>query len=302
MTGGLARDVRLERIAVALDDPGPPQPVSRPRPSPTVDQRPKRISVTSVDRLKADPFAFYAQAVLGLRQLDSVDADHTAAWKGSAVHEVLEKWLAEDDCDPEKLLARARSLLAGETIHPMLRALWSPRLMEAIGWVAGEERVNRAEGRRPIAAERKGEATIGGISLDGRADRIDRLADGRLAIIDYKTGKAPAQKAVDAGFALQLGLLGLIVRAGGFGDIQGEPVAHEYWSLAKHGAAFGKRSSPDKEMGASDFLAHAEANFREAAEKWLVGTEPFTAKLNPAFAPYGDYDQLMRLEEWYGRE
>jgi len=302
MTGGLARDVRLERIAAALDDPGPPQPAGRPRPSPPAEQRPKRISVTAVDRLKADPFAFYAQAVLGLRQLDAVDADHTAAWKGSAVHEVLEKWLAEDECDPDKLLDRARALLSGETIHPMLRALWAPRLLEAIGWVAGEERANRAEGRRPVAAERKGVADVGGISLDGRADRIDRLADGTLAIIDYKTGKAPAQKAVDTGFALQLGLLGLIARAGGFGDVKGEPAAHEYWSLAKHGAAFGKRSCPDKEMGAADFLAHAEANFREAAGKWLLGTEPFTAKLNPAFAPYGDYDQLMRLEEWYGRE
>ena len=35
---------------------------------------------------------------------------------------------------------------------------------------------------------------------------------------------------------------------------------------------------------------------------WLTGSEPFTAKLNPAYAPYGDYDQLMRLEEWYGRK
>ena len=290
MTGGLARDIRLERIAAALDEPGPPQPAGRPRPCPPPEQRPKRISVTAVDRLKADPFAFYAQAVLGLRQLDAVDADHTAAWKGSAVHEVLEKWLAEDECDPDKLLDRARALLAGETIHPMLRALWAPRLLEAIGWVAGEERANRAEGRRPAAAERKGVADIGGISLDGRADRIDRLADGGLAIIDYKTGKAPAQKAVEAGFALQLGLLGLIARAGGFGDIKGEPRRHEYWSLAKHGAAFGRRSCPDKDMGAEEFLAHAEANFREAAAKWLLGEEPFTAKLNPAFAPYGDYD------------
>ena len=36
--------------------------------------------------------------------------------------------------------------------------------------------------------------------------------------------------------------------------------------------------------------------------RWLTGSEPFTAKLNPAYAPYGDYDQLMRLEEWYGRK
>jgi ATP-dependent helicase/nuclease subunit B len=33
-----------------------------------------------------------------------------------------------------------------------------------------------------------------------------------------------------------------------------------------------------------------------------LGDEPFQAKLNPAYAPYEEYDQLMRLEEWYGRE
>jgi ATP-dependent helicase/nuclease subunit B len=302
MTGGLARDTRLERLAAALDDPGALEPAGRPRPAPRTDLRPRRISVTEVDRLKADPFAFYAQAMLGLRSLDPVDADHSAAWKGTAVHKVLEQWLADDDCDPASLLPRAQALLAGETIHPMLRALWQPRLMEAIRWVEAEERANRAEGRRPLKAEIRGEAVIDGVAVHGRADRIDKLAGGGLAIIDYKTGKAPAQKAVEAGFALQLGLLGLIARAGGFKDVDGEPLAHEYWSLTKYGDSFGKRVCPDKKMGAAEFLAHAEGHFREAARKWLTGEEPFTAKLNPAYAPYGDYDQLMRLEEWYGRE
>jgi ATP-dependent helicase/nuclease subunit B len=59
---------------------------------------------------------------------------------------------------------------------------------------------------------------------------------------------------------------------------------------------------PDKDMEPGEFLEHAGRNFADAAQKWLTGTEPFTAKLNPAYAPYGDYDQLMRLEEWYGRK
>ncbi len=64
MTGGLAHDTRLERLALTLDNPGRPKPVDRPEPRPRLEQRPKKISVTSVDRLKADPFAFYAQEVL----------------------------------------------------------------------------------------------------------------------------------------------------------------------------------------------------------------------------------------------
>ena len=301
ISGGLPRDLRLERITAALDDPGPPKPAERPGPSPPAEQRPKRISVTAVDRLNADPFAFYAQAILRLRELDAVDADHTARWKGSAVHEVFEHWLREDQCDPDKLRPRAERLLADETIHPMLRALWGPRLLEAIDSLAGLERRNREAGRRPLAAEVTGEAPIAGIAVHGRVDRIDRLADGSLAIIDYKTGAPPSGKAVEQGFALQLGLLALIARAGGFAEIDGDPGGFEYWSLAKR--LLDKNPiRPGKDMSAEEFLAHAYRHFAEAAEKWLSGTEPFTAKLNPAFAPYGDYDQLMRLEEWYGRE
>jgi ATP-dependent helicase/nuclease subunit B len=302
ISGRLPRDLRLERITRALDDPGPARPVERPAPNPPAEQRPERISVTSVDRLKADPFAFYAQAILKLRTIDPIDADYSARWKGEEVHKTLQSWLQHDQCDPDKLRPRAERLLKDEAIHPMLRALWAPRLLEAIDWIAALERENQALGRRPLAAEVDGETALAGVTVHGRADRIDRLAGGGIAVVDYKTGAPPTQKAVDAGFALQLGLLGLIGRAGGFAGASGEPQAFEYWSLTRSKSGFGKLMRPDKDMGPEEFLAHAYRNFAEAAGKWLTGTEPFTAKLNPAYAPYGDYDQLMRLEEWYGRK
>lgn len=302
LSGGLPRDLRLERITGVLDDAGAPKPVDRPAPSPPAEQRPERISVTSVDRLMSDPFAFYAQSILGLRRLEPVDADHTAAWKGIAVHQALQEWLDHDECDPAKLRPRAEQLLRDEAIHPMLRALWAPRLLEAIDWMADQERGNRANGRRPIKAEVEGEAVVSGVTVHGRADRIDRLSGGGLAIIDYKTGAPPTQKAVKEGFALQLGLLGLIGRAGGFDQVSGDPEAFEYWSLARYRGKFGRLMTPDKDMEPGEFLEHAGRNFAEAVQKWLTGNEPFTAKLNPAYAPYGDYDQLMRLEEWYGRK
>jgi ATP-dependent helicase/nuclease subunit B len=302
ISGGLPRDVRLERISRALDNPGPPQPVDRPAPSPAPEQRPEKISVTAVDRLKADPFAFYARAILDLKAEDRVDDDHTARWKGTAVHLVLQEWQQHDNCDPDKLRLRAELLLADEAIHPMLRALWAPRLLEAIDWIASLERSNQQEGRRPLRAEADGEAVMAGVTVYGRADRIDRLPGGGLAIIDYKTGQPPSQKTVDEGFALQLGLLGLIGRAGGFEGVSGDPQAFEYWSLARYRGKFGRLMQPDKDMQPGEFLDHAYRNFADAVQKWLTGTEPFTAKLNPAYAPYGDYDQLMRLEEWYGRK
>lgn len=298
----------LARWARMLDDPGAYRPVARPQPCPPADRRPKRISVTEVDRLKADPYAFYARRMLRLLPLDAVDADPTAAWKGTAVHAVLEHWFREDAADPARLHARARSMLAGADTHPMLRALWLPRVMEAIDWIAQRYVENLAQGRGIVDVERSGSIAFAGVELRGTFDRIDRMADGTMAIVDYKTGKPPSARAVRAGYSLQLGLLGLILEKGGFEGIAGKAAAFEYWTLAKGKDGFGSIATPVDPEGkygripTGDFVAIAADNFREAVEAWLTGDQPFTARLVPEYAPYADYDQLMRKDEWYGRE
>jgi len=306
MTGGLTRAPQLAKWAAAIDRPGEFAPASQPAPAPPAEIRPRSISVTEVDRLKADPYAFYARKMLKLSPLDPVDADPSAAWRGSAVHEVLEGWMKEDDCDPDKLLARAEALLTSQAAHPLMRALWQPRLAEAVEFIAGQVEENRAGGRRPLAAEIRGRAVVAGVALGGTADRIDRMADGSLAIVDYKTGAPPSAKAVQNGFSLQLGLLGLIADKRGFDGIEGATACFEYWSLARdRSGALGYVKSPvggRSGIDPAEFTEMAERNFAAAAARWLTGSEPFTAKLNPAYAPYGDYDQLMRLDEWYGRE
>jgi len=301
-----ARD--LEGWADALDDPLVHEPADRPHPSPPAELRPTRISVTEVDRLKADPYAFYARRVLGLSPLDPVDADPSAAWRGLAVHLILERWWEESGCAPGRLAPLARAMLADERTHPMVRALWEPRLMEAVDWIDGRVAADAAEGRTVASAEGSGAVTIADVRLTGRYDRVDRLPDGRLAIVDYKTGQAPSVAAVREGFSLQLGMLGVIAERGGFEGLSGAAGAFEYWSLAKKGDAFGSVSTPVHPDGKGDriptdrFTATAAAAFTEAAGKWLTGTEPFTAKLVPEHAPYAEYDQLMRRDEWYGRD
>jgi ATP-dependent helicase/nuclease subunit B len=103
---------------------------------------------------------------------------------------------------------------------------------------------------------------------------------------------------------MQLGLLAWIADQGGFPGIDGKVTAFEYWSLAKRQGRIGFVDTPAGRKGgveAADFAAAAAAQFTDAAGNWLTGSEPFTAKLHPEYAPYGDYDQLMRRDEWYGR-
>jgi ATP-dependent helicase/nuclease subunit B len=167
-------------------------------------------------------------------------------------------------------------------------------------------RANR--GRVVLASEISGALNFDGVKVMGRADRIDRLADGTLAIVDYNTGAPPSKQQVTAGFALQLGLLGLMARDGTFERdglvVTGDPARFEYWSLLKNDGEFGDCSEPLKraprEAGLlpEDFLPHHEDKLRLAISRFIRGRDPFKARENPDYAGYDEYDQLMRLEEW----
>jgi ATP-dependent helicase/nuclease subunit B len=306
LTGGMRRDGEKVLIARRLDAAAY-APARRPEPAPPAATRPREIAVTEVDRLQADPYAFYARAVLRLSAWDAVDAEPSPAWRGTLVHGALEQWLRQDGCAPDRLEARIAAMLADTATHPLMRTLWTPRLAEAVRWIGEEMTANIAAGRIPIEAEIFGETEIAGVTLYGKVDRIDRLADGGLAIVDYKTGKAPSPKEVGAGYAMQLGLLGLIAENGGFPNVTGTPSTFEYWSLARGSrGGFGHVSSPvaagrDDRIPPEDFTRRSAGIFAAAAGRWLTGDESFTAKLHPERAPYDDYDQLMRLDEWYGR-
>ena len=301
---------RYALLARAIDAPSAYGPARRPAPVPPVAARPRVIPVTDVDRLKADPFAFYARRILRLARLDPVDADAGPAWRGTAVHDVLQRWAEAGTLDPADLEARARAMFDQPQVHPLLKALWQPRLIESIRWIAAEVARDTAECRTILSVEQEGRAEVAGVTLMGKADRLDRLADGRIGIIDYKTGKPPSARQVKAGFSLQLGLLGVLAELGGFDGLGPSPRAgdFEYWSLAKKGDQFGYRERPVDPMGKRDkivtdeFTAHAHAHFETLANDYLLGNAPFVAQLNPELANYGDYDQLMRLEEWYGRD
>ncbi|WP_133365180.1 double-strand break repair protein AddB [Qipengyuania sediminis] len=291
-------------LARALADAPRSPPYPRPEPCPAQEQRDVAISATALDRLLGDPYQFYAQAILQLRELEGIDADPGPAWQGQTVHTILERWHAAAKADPGAQIAPIMDAVMEEAnANPLLRALWEPRLMAALGWAT--EAVRRGD-REVLAVEIKGEMERQGVRIHGRADRIDRLPDGGLGIVDYKTGKPPSAKQVAQGFALQLGVLGLIAEAGGFPGVVGNPEAFEYWSLAKSDKSptgFGFTASPvGKLIAAEDFLPLAARKLDHALATYIKGAEPFRARQKPDYPGYATYDQLMRLAEWLPHE
>jgi ATP-dependent helicase/nuclease subunit B len=305
----LEHEVEAVRVARALDWAEPAPPCPQPAPMPSAEQRRVGISATALDRLRGDPYQFYAREILRLRALDPLDADATPAWRGIVVHDVLKQWHDAGSRRGE-LLPLAERTLAAMSAHPFMRGLWRPRLMAALEWVEGHNAELAVAGRVPIAWEADGAIDIAGVRLHGRADRIDRCADGTLAVVDYKTGKPPSGRMVQEGYALQLGLIALIAERGGFAGIDGLANGFEYWALQKKQGkdTFGYMEEPvlegnRKKTGLPrDEFVEATLDFlMEAIARWILGSEAFTARPNPDLPGYTDYDQLMRLEEWQGR-
>ena len=310
LLGSLAEDHRERRmveLSRAMGRAIPAQSHPRPAPTPTAEQRDVDISATALDRLLGDPYQFYAQKILQLSDLDALDAEPGPLWQGNAAHLILQRWHEARETDPSAPLAPIMdAVLEEEGTDPVTRGLWQPRLEAALRWI--EEQVDAAPERKVLAVEKKGAMIYDDVRVHGRADRIDRLPDGGLAIVDYKTGSPPSAAMVEEGFALQLGILGLIAERGGFDGLAGDPESYEYWSLGKakgenaHG--FGYVEVPlkvgNKRSGVApeEFLPLTAAKLSEAIARFVKGSDPFTARENPDYPAYDTYDQLMRLDEW----
>ncbi len=307
------------RWAAALDQPEAAQPVQRPAPRPPRHMRPDAISVTEVPELLADPYAFYAKRVLRLRALDPLDADVGALDYGTIVHAALARFVTRisrasggwpgGDAAAAIWDAAAEEALEAQGPRPALAAFWRPRLRRIGAFVIEEEARLRGDGF--VAAsftERKGEIVLkrprGEVTLRARVDRIDRLGDGSLNVLDYKTGTLPAEAALLDGSAPQLPLEAAMAARGAFEGVPTAPVrALTYWRLTG-----GHEPGEVKEMitEAADVERLAEEALERLGalvDRFLLGDAPFPARPHPGRAPKGgDYDHLARVAEWANAE
>lgn len=296
----------------ALDQPADgPHQVSPPRPCPPQPLRPRRLSVTEIETWLRDPYAIYARHILKLRPLDPLDEETDAADYGSLVHAGLNLFLQKHgnkwppNAGPELRTAFDRALVQAQ-LRPALAAWWAPRLERIADWVAEVETERRALNRPElIAPEVTGDWILrregGNFRLVGRADRIERRADGSLAILDYKTGTPPSQKEVDAGLAPQLLLEAAMAAAGAFGAaLNGAAAELAYWHLT---GGFERGAVRSLFKGDAAAIAAATQEARDSLGALIDSYDQpgrcYLSQPHPGRAPrFSDYAQLARVAEW----
>jgi len=154
-------------------------------------------SIKGGTRVLADqaacPFRAFARHRLGAEALDAPEPGLDAMQRGQLLHSLMAgiwgelKWQGELAGDVSSAISRAaENAVKAQGLEGHFAELEKQRLMRlALEWLDVER--SRAE-FEVVQIEQKRTIEIGALSFNGRIDRMDRLADGTHAIIDYKTG------------------------------------------------------------------------------------------------------------------
>jgi ATP-dependent helicase/nuclease subunit B len=298
-----ARGRRYGDLARFLDRAEPSPPASRPMPAPPVEWRPQRLSVTRVETLRRDPYAIYAEQILGLRPLPPMGQGWTPATLGNVWHDVLEIYAKVGPWTRGRLAALAEEAFAPLNADPAFHALRWPRILEALDFFFAFD-AERREAAPPIFIEAAGKLVLeladgSPFTLTARADRIEIGRDGLATVIDYKTGAPPGLREVEVGFAPQLTLEAALLKRGGFAGIEAVETGE---------AIYLKLGGP--EGGKARYVKFKEASFAEIAERHFddltkllnAYRDPKRGYASRPFAKFvargADYDHLARVAEW----
>ncbi len=203
------------------------------------------FSATQLELYGRCPFRFFAQELLNLQPLRDPEEDDSARKRGNLVHRTLYRFYATHGEAAERAENLAENIAElrrqGRQVADEMRLtgfFWERELERLLGSDDGERegvlprflRLQAAAanpavpthfelsfGSYPGMGEGDPQSTttlyaIGDpetgseVRIAGKIDRIDRTADGRFVVFDYKTGRMPSVADIDTGLNLQLPL------------------------------------------------------------------------------------------------
>jgi ATP-dependent helicase/nuclease subunit B len=289
------------------------EPVQAPEPRPPLEARPKRLSVTLIERWIANPYEIFARYVLKLEKMKELGVEPDAATRGQIIHLVLHEFTRAfpatlpDDVEGE-LTRIANAHFARLDSAPLVEAFWRPHFQRFARWFAATEPARR-RGVASILTEADGVLDLaagGGFRLTARADRIDVGGDGAAVIYDYKTGKPPAPKHVDDFYAPQLSLEAAIAAAGGFAGLKTCEVGGLVY-IHISGRNDGGEERAAAKTAPSILAGQALERLSTLIARYADPNMPYEVKRRSAQAfrslyRYDEYEHLARVKEWLTQE
>jgi ATP-dependent helicase/nuclease subunit B len=286
------------------------EPAKPPKPSPPLEARPRKLSVTRIERWIANPYEIFAKDILRLEKLNELGTEPDAAMRGEIVHRTLQQF-SHDYRDKlpgnieEALIAIADRHFAALAGSPVVKAFWRPAFRRFARWFAATE-PGRRRGVKVMLIEAQGSLDFGNdFRLTGRADRIDIAEDGSAAIYDYKTGRLPLVGYVDGLSAPQLPLEALIAAEGGFPGLDKCAVSKlSYIHVSGRGEGGEERDAGDTDPGT--LASEARAKLIGLVARYADPNMPYEVKRRSG--PFRDaynydpYEHLARIKEWLTQE
>lgn len=309
----------LVEIARQMDRAWQHVDIAPPAPRPPLRARPRQLSVTQIETLIRDPYAIYANKVLGLRAKEPLGGPFLARLRGQAIHQGLEHWIeggrkkadgsaasehgvikrnpADQDHAPA-LENMIRQAMLAQGCPPADARMEMARLRRAIAhFVRWDE--SQLASQRDEAIEVKGlirfDTDLGPFTLTGTADRIDIRADGSALILDIKTGAVPGSKEVEIGLAPQLLLEGAMLLRGGFPQVKASRIGElVYWHFSGEGSVRPVAVKTEDEKSRAIIGSLTRLLNRFADEDY-----PFRCAIIPKKVRYqSEYELLSRRPEW----
>ena len=205
----MAADPRIQREVAAQPTPHPmPQLVSTNQALSTPLTRLTRLSASAYEDLRRCPYRFFALRLLKLQESEELESELGKREFGNWLHTLLNSFhQALKIATDQSMQARIAMInIAAETAAKELgltdseflpfAASW-PRVRDGyLDWLAGHE----AGGAQFLQGEVWKEMPYSSVTLFGKLDRIDQLADGSILVMDYKTeARATTQARIKAG-------------------------------------------------------------------------------------------------------
>ncbi len=220
------------------------------------------LSPTRLEDWVTSPFSYFLKHVLKVSIFEDVELEVQISpmQRGNLVHKVLEDYVREvaDEGRPpssDRLLELAETAFTEFANPAWLAHVWDrhrARIRQDLHQVFDADHTTAAEGWSHLAAEASFgpeqtdthppvELTLddgSSIYFRGKVDRIDQHDDGRLKVIDYKTGGSSRYKKLKThptaeGSRFQLPVYGLFART--LANPPTSDVAAQYWFISSAG-------------------------------------------------------------------